>query len=51
LNAAVSGLSGDEKVITDGKQNLRPGGKVKLAETGDKKGADAGSQAARAGAA
>lgn len=31
-NAAVSGLSGDEKVITDGKQNLRPGAKVQLAE-------------------
>jgi multidrug efflux system membrane fusion protein len=31
-NAAVSGLHGDEKVITEGKQNLRPGGKVKLAE-------------------
>jgi multidrug efflux system membrane fusion protein len=32
LNAAVSGLSGDEQVITEGKQNLRPGGKVRLAE-------------------
>jgi RND family efflux transporter MFP subunit len=32
LNAAVSGLSGNEQVITEGKQNLRPGGKVKLAE-------------------
>jgi multidrug efflux system membrane fusion protein len=30
-NAAVSGLSGDEQVITEGKQNLRPGGKVKVA--------------------
>jgi RND family efflux transporter MFP subunit len=39
LNAAVSGLTGDEQVITDGKQNLRPGGKVKLAAT-DKKAAD-----------
>ena len=29
--AAVTGLSGSEKVITDGKQNLRPGGKVRLA--------------------
>ncbi len=28
-NAAVSGLSGDELVIVEGKQNLRPGGKVK----------------------
>jgi RND family efflux transporter MFP subunit len=32
LNAAVSGLSGDEQVITEGKQNLRPGGKVRLAD-------------------
>jgi hypothetical protein len=32
LNAAVSGLSGEEQVITEGKQNLRPGGKVTLAE-------------------
>jgi RND family efflux transporter MFP subunit len=30
-NAAVSGLTGAEKVITDGKQNLRPGGKIRLA--------------------
>ena len=29
--AAVTGLSGTEKVITEGKQNLRPGGKVKQA--------------------
>ena len=50
LNAAVSGLSGDEKVITDGKQNLRPGGKVKLAEA-EKKGADTGSRPAKDGAA
>jgi multidrug efflux system membrane fusion protein len=32
LSAAVSGLAGDEQVITEGKQNLRPGGKVRLAE-------------------
>ncbi|MBW8896525.1 MAG: efflux RND transporter periplasmic adaptor subunit, partial [Massilia sp.] len=32
LDAAVSGLKGDEQVITEGKQNLRPGGKVKLAQ-------------------
>jgi multidrug efflux system membrane fusion protein len=32
LNAAVTGLSGDEQVITEGKQNLRPGGKIRLAE-------------------
>ncbi|USX14968.1 efflux RND transporter periplasmic adaptor subunit [Oxalobacteraceae bacterium OTU3CAMAD1] len=30
-NAAVSGLSGTEKIIVDGKQNLRPGGKVRIA--------------------
>ncbi len=29
--AAVTGLEGNEQVITEGKQNLRPGGKVKLA--------------------
>ena len=29
--AAVTGLQGTEKVITEGKQNLRPGGKVRLA--------------------
>lgn len=39
LNAAVNGLTGNEKVITEGKQNLRPGGKVKLAEAAEK-GAD-----------
>lgn len=32
--AAVSGLAGTEKVIVDGKQNLRPGGKVRVAVTG-----------------
>ncbi|MES2015143.1 MAG: efflux RND transporter periplasmic adaptor subunit [Pseudomonadota bacterium] len=36
LYAAVSGLAGDERVITEGKQNLRPGGKVRLAEAGPK---------------
>jgi membrane fusion protein, multidrug efflux system len=30
--AAVTGLNGDEKVIVEGKQNLRPGAKVKVAE-------------------
>jgi RND family efflux transporter MFP subunit len=30
-HAAVSGLTGDEQVIVDGKQNLRPGGKVRIA--------------------
>jgi RND family efflux transporter MFP subunit len=37
VNAAVSGLTGNEQVITEGKQNLRPGGKVRLAGTGDGK--------------
>jgi multidrug efflux system membrane fusion protein len=31
LNAAVTGLAGTEQVITEGKQNLRPGGKVRIA--------------------
>ncbi|MGR5359164.1 hypothetical protein ACPV49_24280, partial [Vibrio chagasii] len=31
-NAVVTGLNGDEHVIVDGKQNLRPGGKVRLAD-------------------
>jgi RND family efflux transporter MFP subunit len=31
MEAAVTGLAGDEKVITEGKQNLRPGGKVRIA--------------------
>jgi RND family efflux transporter MFP subunit len=30
-DAAVSGLSGNEQIITEGKQNVRPGGKVRLA--------------------
>ena len=32
LNAVVTGLEGSEKIINEGKQNLRPGAKVKLAE-------------------
>lgn len=31
-NAAVTGLNGDEKVIVEGKQNLRPGAKVRVAD-------------------
>ena len=34
LEAVVTGLSGAEQVITEGKQNLRPGGKVRLAGAG-----------------
>jgi len=30
--AVVDGLQGDEKVIVEGKQNLRPGGKVRIAD-------------------
>ncbi|WP_431478526.1 efflux RND transporter periplasmic adaptor subunit [Massilia eburnea] len=30
--AAVTGLNGDEQIIVEGKQNLRPGGKVRIAE-------------------
>ncbi len=32
-SAAVSGLRGNEQVIVDGKQNLRPGGKVRIASS------------------
>ncbi|HJU99549.1 MAG TPA: efflux RND transporter periplasmic adaptor subunit [Burkholderiaceae bacterium] len=39
-DAAVSGLSGDAQVIVEGKQNLRPGGKVKPVAVG---GRDSGS--------
>jgi RND family efflux transporter MFP subunit len=35
-SAAVSGLTGDEQIVTEGKQNLRPGGKVRLAGAADK---------------
>jgi RND family efflux transporter MFP subunit len=31
-DAAVRGLQGDEQVIVEGKQNLRPGGKVRIAD-------------------
>jgi multidrug efflux system membrane fusion protein len=43
-NAAVSGLSGDEKVVVEGKQNLRPGASVRLADAPP---ASAGSRKAR----
>ncbi|PHV06570.1 efflux transporter periplasmic adaptor subunit [Janthinobacterium sp. BJB412] len=42
-NVAVSGLNGDEQVIVEGKQNLRPGGKVRLAAPGKPKGEKGGS--------
>ena len=41
VDAAVSGLAGSEQVITDGKQNVRPGVKVRLAsDMGKGKGKD-----------
>lgn len=42
LNAAVGGLNGDEKVIVEGKQNLRPGAKVRLGDTAGAGRRDAG---------
>lgn len=42
VNAAVKGLAGNEKVVTEGKQNVRPGGKVRLASEMAKGGVAAG---------
>ena len=41
VEAAVSGLAGSEQIITEGKQNVRPGAKVRLA-SGLNKGSDSG---------
>lgn len=49
VNAAVTGLTGTEKVITEGKQNLRPGGKVRLAGGAEGDGGDKGRAAKPAG--
>lgn len=49
VSAAVNGLTGAEKVITEGKQNLRPGGKVRLAEDEKREGGRGGDKAARGG--
>jgi RND family efflux transporter MFP subunit len=49
VNAAVTGLSGTEQVITEGKQNLRPGGKVRLAEGGGKHEGGQGARGAKKG--
>jgi multidrug efflux system membrane fusion protein len=49
LDAAVSGLTGSETIITEGKQNVRPGGKVRLASEIDK-GHGKGNPTATAGA-
>lgn len=45
--AAVSGLSGSEQVITEGKQNLRPGGKIRVAQGGGSQADQATKVAAR----
>jgi RND family efflux transporter MFP subunit len=50
-SAAVSGLDGSEKIIVDGKQNLRPGGKVRIAAAGGGNGAAASAGAAASGVA
>ena len=42
VDAAVSGLAGSEQVITEGKQNVRPGAKVRLASDMDKGGKKGG---------
>ncbi len=47
LDAAVSGLQGGEQVITEGKQNLRPGAKVRLAAANPKSQAPTLSAAAK----
>lgn len=49
LSAVVTGLKGDETVITDGKQNLRPGGKVRIAQ--ESSGAPAGKRGKKGAAA
>jgi RND family efflux transporter MFP subunit len=49
VNAAVTGLSGSEKVITEGKQNLRPGGKVRVADGGKGDGAQGGNGGRKGG--
>ncbi len=50
-DAAVSGLTGNETVITEGKQNLRPGSKVKVAGAGREGGGKDGKGGKREGAA
>jgi multidrug efflux system membrane fusion protein len=46
--AAVAGLKGDEVVIVEGKQNLRPGGKVQVSEGAPGGKAGAGKQKGKA---
>jgi RND family efflux transporter MFP subunit len=43
-SAAVSGLAGSEQVVVEGKQNLRPGGKVRLAGAGEGEGKHGGAK-------
>lgn len=50
VSAAVTGLTGSEQVITEGKQNLRPGGKVRMAE-GDKRSGALAEEGKKGGAA
>jgi multidrug efflux system membrane fusion protein len=49
LNAAVSGLQGDDKVIVEGKQNLRAGTPVRVAEAPNAAASIAASDGARQG--
>jgi RND family efflux transporter MFP subunit len=51
VDAAVGGLTGSEQIITEGKQNVRPGAKVRLASEMGKAGKDAGAQGKKGGAA
>jgi multidrug efflux system membrane fusion protein len=50
VETVVSGLAGGEQVITEGKQNLRPGGKVKIAPAAGAGGEGKGKRAAAAAA-
>jgi RND family efflux transporter MFP subunit len=47
LDAAVGGLTGSEQIITEGKQNVRPGGQVRLASEMAKGGNAGGAAGAR----
>jgi RND family efflux transporter MFP subunit len=49
VNAAVTGLTGAEQIVTEGKQNLRPGGKVRLAGSDQREGGRGGDKVAKGG--
>jgi RND family efflux transporter MFP subunit len=49
VNAAVTGLTGAEQIVTEGKQNLRPGGKVRLAGSDKREGGRGGDKVAKGG--